>query len=184
MTCIVGIVDKENNKVYIGGDSAGISDLTINIRKDRKVFKVGDFVIGCTSSYRMIQLLMFSFKPPGINNKNLFEYMCVDFVNAVKETFRDGGFMQTEQLGDDSGGEFLVGYKNRLFKICSDFQVGENLNGIDSIGCGAYFALGSLYFSSKQSLLSVKMQVKSALEASSFYSAGVDKPFIILETSN
>lgn len=61
MTCIVEIVEKD--RVYIGGDSAGVSDLDITMRKDVKVFRVGDFVFGCTSSFRMMQIIRFSFKP-------------------------------------------------------------------------------------------------------------------------
>ena len=71
MTCIVGYLDKKTKKVTIGGDSAGVAGLDITIRKDEKVFKVDNFIIGCTSSFRMIQLLRFSFKPPEIKQKNI-----------------------------------------------------------------------------------------------------------------
>lgn len=49
MTCIVGYFDKKTKKVTIGGDSAGVSGLHITIRKDPKVFRVGEFIIGCTA---------------------------------------------------------------------------------------------------------------------------------------
>lgn len=51
MTAIVGLVEKGN--VYIGGDSAGVAGLSISIRGDEKVFKVGPFIMGFTSSFRM-----------------------------------------------------------------------------------------------------------------------------------
>lgn len=178
MTCIVGYLDKKSKKITIGGDSAGIAGLDITIRKDEKVFKVGDFIIGCTSSFRMIQLLRFSFKPPEIKTKNIYEYMCTDFINAVRECFKDGGYLQKYSDGDEKGGTFLVAYKNRLFRIEDDFQVSESLNGIDAIGCGADYALGSLHILLKQNL-TPKEKVLKSLETASLFSAGVSKPFVI-----
>lgn len=178
MTCIVGYLDKKTKKVTIGGDSAGVAGLDITIRKDEKVFKVGDFIIGCTSSFRMIQLLRFSFKPPEIKSKNIYEYMCTDFINAVRECFKNGGYLQKYSDGDEKGGTFLVAYKNRLFRIENDFQVAESLNGIDAVGCGAYYALGSLHILSRQNL-TPKEKVLKSLETAAFFSAGVSKPFVI-----
>jgi ATP-dependent protease HslVU (ClpYQ) peptidase subunit len=62
MTCIVGMV--ENGKVYIGGDSAGVSGFDYHIREDQKVFQNGDMIFGFTSSFRMGQLLQYSLKIP------------------------------------------------------------------------------------------------------------------------
>ena len=62
MTCIVGVVD--NGKVYMGGDSAGVGGLCIETRKQPKVFRNGDFLIGYTDSFRMGQLLQYKMSPP------------------------------------------------------------------------------------------------------------------------
>jgi len=166
MTCIVGFIDKNKNNVVIGADSAGVSGLDITIRKDAKVFKVNDFVIGCTSSFRMIQLLQFSFNPPKVYDKELYEYMCTDFINAVRTCFKDG---------DEKGGTFLVAYKDRLFKIEGDFQVCESLQGYDCCGCGEPYALGSIYNTSKTSANEI---VLDALKTAEYFSGGVVRPFI------
>lgn len=181
MTCIVGIIDKKTKKVTIGADSAGVGGFEVTIRRDEKVFKNGDFIIGCTSSFRMIQLLRFSFKPPRIMTKDIYEYMCTDFINEVRKCFTDGGFLQKRKEGDEQGGTFLVGYKNRLFEINDDFQVGESLIGIASVGCGATYALGAIYSINKFEL-SAKEKVLISLEAAQFFSCGVRKPFIIHQT--
>jgi len=181
MTCIVGIVDKKSKAVVIGGDSASSGGLNIFIRKDPKVFKNGDFVFGCTSSWRMMQLLKFSFKQPEIKDKDLYEYMCTDFIDEVRRCYREGGYMQKDDDGQERGGFFLVGYKDRLFRVEGDFQVGENLNGIDSVGCGDNFALGALY-----SLFeldgAVEEKALKALEAAEFLALGVRRPFILIST--
>lgn len=175
MTCIVGFVDKKNNKVIIGADSAGISDLDVTIRKDEKVFKNEDFVIGCTSSFRMVQLLRFSFKPPRIHDKEIYEYMCTDFINAVRKCFEEGGYLQTFENGGEKGGTFLVAYKNRLFKVDNDFQVAETTQGYDACGCGEAYALGSVYNTSKANAETI---VLDALKCAENFSIGVRGPFI------
>lgn len=181
MTCIVGYLDKKTKKVIIGGDSAGLAGLDMTIRKDKKVFSVGAFVIGCTSSFRMIQLLRFSLKPPEVKSKDIYEYMCTDFVDSVRECFKNGGYLQKYSDGDEKGGTFLVGYKDRLFRIETDFQVAENLNGFDAVGCGSSYALGSLHVVSKNKL-EPKEKVLIALEAAAFFSAGVSSPFVVKTT--
>lgn len=65
LTCIVGMTHK--GKVYIGADSLGSNGFTQSIRKESKVFKNGEFLIGCTSSFRMIDLLKWKFNPLVIN---------------------------------------------------------------------------------------------------------------------
>lgn len=60
MTCIVGIIDKKQNNVLIVGDSCESNGSENSIRKDAKVFANDDFIFGCTTSFRMIQLLRFS----------------------------------------------------------------------------------------------------------------------------
>jgi len=181
MTCIVGFVEKKTKKVIIGADSIGISNYYNKVvRKDSKVFFVDSFLIGCTGSFRMAQLLRFSLKIPPISTKDSYEFMCTDFIDAVRECFKTGGFIQKYPNGDEKGEPFLVGYKGRLFSVNEDFQVGENLNGLDAIGAGFAYALGSLH-STKNTSLSAKERVKLALEASEEYCSGVSKPFNILE---
>lgn len=180
MTCIVGYLDKITNKVTIGADSAGVAGLDLSIRKDVKIFRNKDFIIGCTSSFRMIQLLRFKFHPPFINEKDIYEYMCTDFVDGVRKIFKEGGFLQKDKEVEE-GGAFLVGYKDRLFCVQGDFQVGENLNGLDACGCGESYALGSLFSTDKLSI-SAEEKIIEALKAATHFSAGVAEPFNILTT--
>lgn len=181
MTCIVGMLDGKTNKVIIGGDSAGTSGSNITIRKDNKVFQNGEFIIGCTTSFRMIQLLRFSFKTPEIGDKDMYEYMCTDFINGVRECFKNNGFIQKFSDGDEKGGTFLVAHKNRLFRIGSDFQVGESLRGFDSCGSGQDFALGTI-FGLIPIELSTEQKLTKALEAAEYLSTDVRSPFVLIST--
>ena len=180
MTCIVGIIDKKNKSVIIGGDSAGTSGNDVTVRKDVKVFRNGDFLFGCTSSFRMTQLLRFKLKIPPVNKKDLYEYMCSDFVDAVRKCFKDGGYLK-EDKGEESGGVFLAAYKNRLFSVQSDFQVEETVNGINAVGCGCNYALGSV-FALKNKKVPIHTIVETALKAAENFSGAVRRPFVILST--
>jgi len=182
MTCIIGIVDKENGNVIIGGDSASSNGSNVFIRRDEKVFRNGDFIIGGTTSFRMLQLLRYSFKPPAVT-KDIYEYMCTDFINEVRKCFNEGGYLERKSKGSELGGNFLVGYRNRLFKVEDDFQIAENLSGIDAVGCGADFALGAIH--AMWSLnISPRNMILKALEVSEFLALGVKGPFVTATTND
>ncbi len=178
MTCIVGLIHQQ--KVYIGGDAAGIcpEDLEVIIRKDKKVFQVGEFIMGGTSSFRMIQLLQYGFKPPEYKDGDIMRYMVVDFVNAVRTLFQKGGFMAQSEDGD-LGGTFLVGFRGRLFTIQSDYHVEESMSNYAAVGCGQAYSLGALHQLEK-SKLSPEKKVQKALESAVKFSGGVRPPFTIL----
>lgn len=174
MTCIVGIIKK--GKVTIAGDSAGVSGLNVIVRKDKKVFKVQDFVIGCTSSFRMIQLIRFSFKPPKKHpDVDAFEFMCTTFIDALRQCFKNGGFAVKEKEAE-MGGTFLVGFQGRLFKIYDDYQVSESVDDYNACGCGESFALGALDAIEKN--ISAEQTLTKALTIATYRSGGVRPPYI------
>lgn len=178
MTCIVGVIQK--GKVYIGADSAGVAGLDVTIRKDPKVFKVGEFVIGCTGSFRMIQLLRFSLTLPKIYpDSDIYQYMCVEFINAVRTCFRNGGFLEIDK-NIERGGFFLVGYKDRLFNVQGDYQVGEVERNYDAMGCGEPFALGALDALNQE--MDAEVQIERVMRIAAYRSGGVRPPFIIEST--
>ncbi len=178
MTCIVGIIHK--GKTYIGGDSAGVGGYDVTVRKDVKVFKVGDFIIGCTTSFRMLQLLRFSFNPPKKHDDDdIYKYMCTVFIDAIRKCFKEGGFAEQDK-SVEKGGTFLVGWKDRLFVIYDDYQVGESSDGYDSVGCAFQYALGAL--KALPNTLSPEDKIKKTLEISTHFSAGVRPPFVIEHT--
>ena len=175
MTCIVGIIDKKN--VYIGGDSAAISsdDLTCNIREDEKVFKKGDFIFGFSSSFRMGQILRYKFKPPIQPAKmDDFEYMVTKFIDELRKCFGESDYSEFKE-GD---GDFLVGYKGKLYEVRSDYQVAMPKEKYASIGCGCDIAHGSLHSTINKP---GEERARLALEAAAHHSMGVRAPFKIVK---
>lgn len=176
MTCIVGLVHE--NKVLIGADSAGVGGLDIQNRKDVKVFTNGDFVIGCTTSFRMIQLLQYKLNPPKRHpDVDVMRFMVTDFIEAVRNLFREGGFA-TKDKEAENGGTFLVGHAGRLFRIDSDYQVGERADGFDACGCGESYALGAMACTVDAA---PRDRLQRALETAAHFSAGVRGPFVFAE---
>lgn len=179
MTCIVGWLEKGD--VYLGGDSAGVSGYDVTVRKDPKVFKVGEFVIGFTTSFRMGQILMFKFNPSAPEeNMTDYQYMCTTVIDHIRTIFKESGFGTTKD-GTDLGGCFLIGYRGHLYKIASDYQVGEAIDPFEACGCGEDYAKGSLYALRDEELTPIT-RLKLALETAANFSTGVKAPFVVVST--
>lgn len=174
MTCIVGL--EHDGKVTIGGDSAGVGGYSLTIRADEKVFKVGEFAMGFTSSFRMGQLLRYKLSLPSFpENVDLDRYMATSFIDAVRQVMKDGGYCYTNN-GRESGGTFLVGIRGRLYTIAGDFQIGRSTAGYNAVGCGDDLAIGAL-FATEGARITPKDRITKALQAAERFSAGVAPPF-------
>ena len=179
MTCIAAVADSGN--VWMGADSAGVAGLTLSVRRDPKIYRVGTFLFGFTSSFRMGQLLGYSLTPPHHQNDwSTDRYMNTAFVDALRSTLKTGGYAKTHD-GAEEAGEFLVGYHGRVFRICSDYQVAENIEPFDAVGCGAELALGALHATKGKA---PSDRVAAALEAAEAFSAGVRRPFRVGQLHN
>lgn len=187
MTCIIGFV--ENGITYLGGDSLGSDGFSKTIVKQPKVFHSKDtkeIIMGYTTSFRMGQLLQNSkglFDELSImQNKVDYEYLITKFIPNIQKLFSDGGFEKNKD-GTKSSGEFLLGYKDKLFKVQSDYSILESANNYDACGCGEYYALGSLKTTENLDLSPVE-KIHKALQAASAFSAGVAPPFYIINTKD
>jgi len=179
MTCIVGL-EHDNGMVSIGGDSAGVNGLLdVRIRTDEKVFINGPMIFGFTSSFRMGQLLRYSLTIPEQLPSQVddYKFMCTTFIDAVRTCLKSGGYASVKN-GEETGGFFLVGYRGKLYRVESDFQVGKSLMTFDACGCGENYALGAL--AGGETTLTTKERIERALEIAAKFSAGVSAPFFVL----
>lgn len=178
MTCIVGIEHK--GSVWLGGDSAGVSGYDIVSRADPKVFTIADgsMLFGFTSSFRMGQLLRYSFKPPRHRaNVPDMEYLVGPFVDSVRSLYKEKGFLRKDKE-EELGGEVLLGYRGLLYEVYEDFQVGRTSEGFSSVGAGADIALGALHATQGQA---PETRAQVALEAAARFSAAVRGPFTVIK---
>ena len=182
MTCIIGLLS--DGVAYIGGDSCGSNGWTEEDCAHSKVFRVGDFVIGGTTSFRMLDLLEYSLTIPEKRpwtDEDLEKFMRTAFVNAVRSCLKDGGFA-TKKSEAELGGTFLVGYKGHLWRVQNDYSIITRTK-YDSVGCGQMVAFGSLFATETIGNLSAEHRVTAALLAAEEHVCGVRGPFNVLSTA-
>lgn len=175
MTCV--IVIKEGGTVYMGADSAGSDLYTIRTRIDPKVHKVGPFMFGFTTSFRMGQLLAHSFAAPDRDPRiSVEKFMSTSFVDAVRACLKAGGYAgKSNEV--ESGGTFLVAYEGRAFTVYDDYQVAESALPYEAVGCGTDMAMGSL-FTTQGGSMAPGARIELALRAAEAFSCGVRGPFV------
>ena len=187
MTCVVAII--EDGKTYMGTDSLGVGGYACSNRADEKLFYNGKFLIGGTTSFRMLDILRYKFTPPVIDPDmdDLRKYMCTLFIDDVRTEMGAGGFRKKENEVEQ-GGLFMVAIRDRLFTIYEDFRVAQESEPYAAVGCGSDIALGSLFSTHDLGArfmlddLGPEDRIQVALEAAEQFSAGVRRPFHILST--
>ena len=170
----------------MGADHAASDDKTgwILSRKEPKCFKVGQYGIAFTDSFRMGQILQYSWNPPKYTptktNSGLDKFMRTKFVDSVKQAFKDGGYGSIGSSSDeDTGGIFIVGLEGRIFTIDEDFHVGENMVNYMAEGSGGQIALGALFATKNQK--NPKLRIKAALEAATEFNMSVAAPYTYIQ---
>ena len=185
MTCIVGVVDKDTNDVYIGGDSAGTTDaFSLTILKTPKVFKRGPFIFGCCGSFRHLQLLQYDNQLNDLRTQEKdeedFSYLVNVFIKRVIKLYEKGGKI-VDDCGTKTGGFFLLGYNGNLYEVEDDFSIIQSVNSYDACGCAEDLALGSLHTSERLTSLSPIQKIELALETAEKFNAAVKGPFNIVK---
>jgi len=175
MTCIVAL--EHNGNVYVGGDSAAVAGWDVQSITHPKVFRVGDFIIGYTTSFRMGQLLEYNLTVPDNPDGDDLRYLITQFIPAVRECLKQGGFAKVEN-NTEEGGEFIVGYRGRIYLVGSDFQITHHRDRFLSTGCGESFAMGAL---AAMEITDPKKAVLKALKIAGMFSAGVRPPYYVIE---
>lgn len=179
MTCIVGIEDGQ--KVIIGGDSRMVSGWTAQPICGGKLWKSGEAIMGLSGSPRMLQLLRHQLEiPKRETGMSVEAYMVGPFMDAVRLLLRDTGHVKVENEVQETGSQFLVGIRGKLFAVAQDFQAQRYADGFAAIGSGRGPALGALHATSEGEW-SGEDRVRIALEAAARFDIGVSAPFDYLE---
>jgi ATP-dependent protease HslVU (ClpYQ) peptidase subunit len=180
MTCIVGL--EHEGEVYMGCDSAATDDsFRFSLAADSKVFSNENTIMGMCGSFRLGQLLKYSLKIPDRDPRidDDMSWLVNDYVDALRDMLVDKGHISKGEHSIDqiSDGDFLLGYRGKLYHVQSNFQVLRLDKGYASTGCGADFALGSLHYQSThlKTINPIKM-VKRALNAAAENSAACAPP--------
>lgn len=174
MTCIAAIV--ENDHVYMGGDSCGAAGTPYTIRKDAKVFRLGECVVGYTLSFRMGQILQYRMSPPQLDGViDLHRYFVAEWGDQLRITLESNGWKD--------GPVILIGCRGELFEIQQDFQVVHHSRPYAAVGSGEPLAEGALFVVRNEPLLP-KAKLFLALSAAAEHCTDVKPPFVYASTEN
>ena len=176
MTCIIGVAKR--GTVYLGGDSAGTSgDLSQRVIGDKKVFKRDKYIFGICGLPKVMDALRYAIELPvqekGSDDR---QFVAAELLPAIKAGLKEYGC--TEHEGEKFHGAILFGYRGKLYRIESNFQVITNAYEFDAVGSGADIAMGSLHATTRD--FNVRNRILKALEASAINNAGVRPPFTIV----
>lgn len=184
MTAIAGFINRTDGEVWIGGDSAGNQGHIVHVRRDPKVFRRRldtvngklEFIFGFAASFRAMQLVRYSWQipEPRIMLQDAHEYLATSFVDSMRECLREGGFARDIDR-EEVGTECLIGFRGRLFRMDTDYQIGESVVGYDAIGSGGQVCLGALALTRNHT--KAGMRINDVLGAASFHCNGVEPPF-------
>jgi len=183
MTCIVGL--KRDGRVWIAGDSLAVSGTFKNVRLDSKVFNVGEYVLGFTSSFRMGQILRYQTDlPPPMEQEmgDLDRFAVTQLIPRLRAAFHQNGMMGKNEIGQDQVGQFLIGFRDRLWCVESDFQVSVPADSYYCIGSGAHIATGAMEVLTAAQGTDPEKVVESAIMVAAKFNCGVGGPAVVVST--
>ncbi len=186
MTCIVGIEHKDN--VYMACDSAGTDEYyNFCTTAETKVFYNTGTLMGMCGSFRLGQLLQYSLKIPDFDPRETdMNWLVNDYIDAVRHTLEEKGHIIKGEHTDEGipEGDFLLGFRGKLYIVEGNFQVLRVSRGYVATGCGASYALGVMHY--QMNHLPAKQRdpiemLERALEAASEHSAGCAPPHHVFQ---
>lgn len=186
MTAIIGFTDVKNGITYLGGDSYASSRYSGDTINQKKVFRLIDtenVILGFSGSVRDLNLLTYAENlidkrdEPNIDEK----YIVTKFVPNVIKLFNNNGRNELDKGIASSESYFLIGYKDKLWKIHFDYSVLNTINNYEAIGSGTDFALGSLFTTEDTELTPIE-RIHKALQSASRFATGVNAPYFIINT--
>lgn len=177
MTCIAGLI--ADGRIWMGGDSVATAGAVVYDKAEPKIFRREQMLIGVSGSPRATQLLQHGLSlEPCENFAKLDKYMACDFVDAVRECLKDGGYAKKKDEQESFDSILLVGFGGCLFTVFTDYQVHRDARNFAAIGSGMHEARGSL-FTTASMRLSPRVRIRRALQAAAAFDAHVRPPFVI-----
>jgi len=179
MTIIVSF--KHAGRVYLGSDSVASEGDNVFPRRDEKLILKNNMLFGITGSWRLLDIVRFSFAPPV--NENLLEtreFVSTILIDELIKCLKEKAVLITNTDGQtEMDSQILLAVEGRCFSIGEDFQVGESVHDFDAVGCADIIALGALNILSEYETCPETIILK-ALAVCGAYNGMVRGPFRIM----
>lgn len=178
MTCIIGI--EYDGKVYIGGDSLVTQGWDCGVVSGQKVFRLGDFLIGCSGSVRMQNAVQYQLDIRVQSDDETDEhYILTGLIETMRQRLKDNAISTNENGAEETDGALLVGYHGKLYEVGIDYSIMRFQRGYDAIGAGGDFALGALTVLKESEVFQPIEALIQALTISGRFSNTVAAPYYV-----
>lgn len=177
MTAIAGI--RTEHGVYLGADRYVSSPDTYARLAFSKVFaKRSNLLMSCAGTLRALQVLRYKFDAPSHpKGMGAVEYLSTVFATNLRKVLQDED-AYADSEGDPYVFAVMLAYRNSLFWMQPDLNVGEVVEDYLAVGSGELTCLGSLYTTSKLPCsLTPQDRIIVALEAASQHVIGCGPPY-------
>jgi ATP-dependent protease HslVU (ClpYQ) peptidase subunit len=142
MTTILGIEHK--NGFVVAADSQTTDRERPFYHPDiKKIIEVGNYVIAGAGQSSLIDIYQGGYSPVEMTEGftgNIYQFITSKFIPELRQLHVDSGYV-AKKTNDF---EFIVGYKNKLFYIASDYSVLKSKDGFYAVGSGYAYGLGAL----------------------------------------
>lgn len=182
MTAVIGFEFKDG--VILGSDSLIVDEYGTSLTSlTPKVFEKNNVLFGTCGSLRITQVIKYKFVIPERNGKELFEYLCTDFIDGLAETLCNNNctYMKNDSM---TGSEMIIGIDGQLFAIDEDFHIIKTSLPFFAIGSGKSFAFGSMMSLEMFPQLPPKARIELSLQTVSKLCSTVGSPFTFVEKYN
>ena len=159
MTCVVGYIDDCKQVAWLGAESSATDDETTYDYSGKKIFYVGDFLVGFSGSFRAGQIVRHEVQLPPITSQlELEKYLQTVFSKEIKKTLKKHF---TPKKIDTFN--LLIAYEDKLFTLENDFTI-LPFAPYMAIGTGTPYALGALK-ALMDYKISTRTRITKAIEA-------------------
>lgn len=188
MTCIVGVLDKEEDCVYVGADSLASTNYNKLLMKNKKIFKAKDNKnilmaicgdLGLSNFLSVEENLIEEIKElkNEVNLEHIIKYTIPNILNLADKY----NCCETKNGRKYFSHSLIFAYKNQLYIIYGNGGILEPLDDYIASGSGIDFANGVL---SENHDKPTTDRIKEALEAAEKHGVGIQRPFYIMNTKN
>jgi ATP-dependent protease HslVU (ClpYQ) peptidase subunit len=163
------------DKVVMGADSLVTATRKYNHPDMAKISERGQYLIagaGLSSFCDVAQHIFVPPKPTEADKKNLYHFMVVKFIPALKKCFKDNDLKLETDKDEETRFSFLVAIGGEVFDIADDFAISRDSDGVYGIGSGSSLGIGALKSGAS---------IKKALQISADKDPYTAPPFLILE---
>jgi len=116
----------------------------------------------------------------GLVEDDIDSFIYTTFIEKVRLLFKDKGF-STNKNNEETGGSFIIGFKNYLYEIQPDYQVAKPKDNFCCIGSGYISALAAMKAFQNNKSITPEQKIEESLKIAEYYNPFCRGPFTIIK---